>query len=497
MSSIPPQHDPSKRSHGANPSTSLPLLSEDDGLDPANQSLADALRKSFGILKLVMLVLVVLYFLSGWFSVKPNEVGVVLRYGRVVGADKATTDPIRRPGWHWSWPYPFERWVVVPTSERQLRVEFMFQLTDEEKTGGIKGYRYENLSPLRDDYLITGDVNILHATLIIKYTITDAVAYLTNVLPAPAPGATVRSEESLRYPEFTLLQHLTRNAVIETAARREALEIRGTGQDEFLLAVARRINEKLNELEREGRSLGIHVDPSGGVLAPKAGGTVEAILPPRQVQEIFDRVFAAQSEKSSEITRAVAEAQRLLLETAGQNYNALTDAVDQEFDLMLRLSEATSQDTPESNDAARQLTEALAAQREKVESMLIASSGEVQAILKSAEIRQDQTVKEASGDYDQFRRLLPEYLRHPDIFKYRLREETYAEALANPRIGKIFVPEPPEGRGGRIWLKIPRVSAATSDSRPEDDRSQIESRRTGRQLGKGDAIRSAPTLVGP
>lgn len=468
-----------------------------DGFDPANQSLADALRKSFGILKLVMLVLVVLYFLSGWFSVKPNEVGVILRYGRVVGADGAAADPIRTPGWHWSWPYPFERWVVVPTNERELKVDFMFMLTDEERTGGIKGYRYDNLSPLRDDYLITGDVNILHATLVVKYKITDAVDYLTNVLPAPAPGATVRSEEYLRYPEYTMLRAIARNAVIETAARREALEIRGTGQDLFLQDVAKGISDKLAALEKEGRSLGISVEPIGGVLAPKAGGTIEAILPPRQVQEIFDRVFSAFSEKSSEITRAGAEAQRLLLETAGQKYAPLATAVEKEFELMLRLSEATSRGDPSDANSIKELTDELASQRAEVESLLASSSGEVQAIIKTAEIRQDQMVKEAAGDYDQFRRLLPEYLRHPKIFMYRLREETYAEALASDRIGKIFVPEPPEGRGGRIWLKIPRVSASESRQETDQDRSQIESRRSGRQLGKGDAVRPAPVLMGP
>ena len=57
----------------------------EEALDPANQSLAEALRKSFRILKLLMLVLVVLYFLSGWFSVKPGDVGVILRFGRILG----------------------------------------------------------------------------------------------------------------------------------------------------------------------------------------------------------------------------------------------------------------------------------------------------------------------------------------------------------------------------------------------------------------------------
>src|SRR6185436_8575531 len=79
-----------------------------DEFDPANQSLADALRKSFHVLKFLMLVLVVLYFLSGFFTVNPSEVGLKLRYGRVVGTGAATENPVLGPGWHWSWPYPFE-----------------------------------------------------------------------------------------------------------------------------------------------------------------------------------------------------------------------------------------------------------------------------------------------------------------------------------------------------------------------------------------------------
>jgi len=72
-------------------------LRSDGSLDPANQSLADALRMSFRILKLLMLVLVVLYFLSGWFSVKPGENGVILRFGRVLGAGRG--EKTVRPSW--------------------------------------------------------------------------------------------------------------------------------------------------------------------------------------------------------------------------------------------------------------------------------------------------------------------------------------------------------------------------------------------------------------
>lgn len=458
-------------------------------LDPANQFLADALGKSFRILKLVMLVLVVLYFLSGLFPVRPNEVGLKLRYGRVVGADDDTANPALEPGWHWSWPYPFERWVTVSTSERELPIEFMFMLTDEERTGGIKGYRYESLSPVRDDFLITGDVNIIHASLVVKYKVTDAVAYLTNVLPMPMPGASVRAPEFTRYPEYTLLRSLARNAVIETAAKLEALDIRGTGQDEFLRGVASCLGDRIEALAAQGRPIGISVDPDGGVIAPKAGGTVEAIMPPRQVQEIFDRVFAAQNEKSGEITKAQADAQRQLLETAGENYREIATAVEDEFETMLRLSEAQGAESPD-RAAIADLIEELASRRDRVESLLKVCSGEVQGVLSSAQIRRDRIVKEASGDYEQFQRLLPEYLRHPEIFMSRLRDETYARALSSREVSKMFVPR----QSGRIWLQIPRTSGVNAPQESETDKDGQS--QTGRDLGKSGAVRSKPSILG-
>ncbi len=93
MSTAP--HDP-RHVHLTDPQAIAPP----DDYDPAHAELSGALRKSFRVLKVVMFVLVVLYFLSGWFSVKPSENGVVLRFGEIVGAK--SSDAIKRPGWHWS-----------------------------------------------------------------------------------------------------------------------------------------------------------------------------------------------------------------------------------------------------------------------------------------------------------------------------------------------------------------------------------------------------------
>lgn len=456
-----------------------------DALDPANQSLADALRKSFSVLKLLMFILLVLYFLSGLFSVKPNEVGVRTRYGRIVantdvqGAANLAASAVLQPGWHWSWPYPIERYTTVSTSERQIPVEFMFELTEAEKTGGIKGYRYDVLSPLRDDCLLTGDVNIIHASIILKYRINDdpddnAVHYLQNIQPQPDPAAGPRSPEYLRYPEYQLLVSLVRNAVIEAAARGEALRIRGEGQQAFLEQVGERVCAELAEFKQRGTPLGIRVDPATGILGVKKG-EIEPIMPPRQTQEVFDQVQSAGEQKAGAITKTTSEAQALLVNTAGPDYLKLSAAIDEEYRAMLALSAAESAAGGSAAGAdIEQLRATVQLKREEAERLLTTvATGSVRAAIRNAEIVRDGIIKEAAGDYDRFLAVRPEYLRHPTIFVSRLLTETYAEALRSPKISKIILPEGLEWR-----ITLPRTGRGPGPTKEEKEKAEQATRGT-------------------
>lgn len=401
----------------------------------------------------------------------------MLRCGRVLGASANGTagDAILGPGWHWSWPYPIERWETVSRNEREIPVPFMFELSDEERAGGITGYKYNLLSPLRDDYLITGNVNILHASLTVKYRISDAVAYLTNVAPMPDAYASARSKDYLLYPEYTMLTNLVRNAVIETAAQRTDLDIRGAKQNEFLQAVASCATAKLKALEQAGAPLGISIDPANGILAPKTGG-VEGIMPPRQTQQAFEEVDKALSGKVIAITKATSAAQGLLVKTAGMDYEALAGAIDKEFDLMHWLSAASPQ-----GPQAATLRDELSKQRAKSEKLLLDAAGDVRGTIKRAEIKRGQIIQEASGDYQQFIAVLPEYNRNPEVFVSQLLIDTFATALDSDQIGKIFVPESSKA----FWLQIPRTSVPITDpNKPQETKPGViepDSPRTMRQ----------------
>ena len=53
--------------------------------DASSQALSEALRSSFAIIKIVMMLMVAAFFSSGFFTVGPSEKAVILRFGKPVG----------------------------------------------------------------------------------------------------------------------------------------------------------------------------------------------------------------------------------------------------------------------------------------------------------------------------------------------------------------------------------------------------------------------------
>lgn len=429
MANAPPSHD--------HPEPGPIGSSKSDALDAANQAMVEGLHKSFWVLKALMVVLVVLYALSGWFSVKPNEVGIITRFGGLTGG--GTSGTVLHPGWHWSWPYPIEGYQTVSVAERELPIKFIEWRTDEEEISGELKYKFnDRLSPDRDDYLLTGDVNIVHSLLKVKYRITDPIAYAKNVLPLPKPDASVTSgPKHEHFAEYSILSNLTRDAVIETAAAWEALEVRGSRQNEFLGEVAVCVIRKLEELKAAGMPLGITVDPVTGIVAPKTGGN-EGVYPPRQVQQVFDQVFAEQTRKSQVIAKANAEAEEMLTQAAGAAHSVISKAIDEEFLTMLAVSKAETNGTANEQALAR-MRDSLKEKRDAVEELLPAASGQVRATIRSSQVYKDAIEKEAISDWNKIEALLPEYRRNPEILFSRLGNEYLAEALENDKLTKWWV----------------------------------------------------------
>ncbi|WP_299391076.1 FtsH protease activity modulator HflK [Pelagibius sp.] len=131
---------------------------------------------------LIVLALLVVWGLTGFYRVQTNEQGVVLRFGQWV----ATT----QPGLNWHVPWPVES-VETPsvTSVQQIDVGFRAAGGERARTGR-RDVEEESL-------MLTGDQNIIDIDFSVQWKIADAGQYLFNIRE---PEATVKiaAESAMR-----------------------------------------------------------------------------------------------------------------------------------------------------------------------------------------------------------------------------------------------------------------------------------------------------------
>jgi len=117
-----------------------------------------------GIL-IAIAVLLVLWMLSGFYRVQPDEQGVVLRFGEWV----ETT----QPGLNWHLPYPIET-VITPSVEAINSIEIGY------RTAGTGAGRSARDVP-EESLMLTGDQNIIDIDFTVFWKISDAGQFLFNI----------------------------------------------------------------------------------------------------------------------------------------------------------------------------------------------------------------------------------------------------------------------------------------------------------------------------
>ncbi|HEX9902701.1 MAG TPA: FtsH protease activity modulator HflK, partial [Acidobacteriota bacterium] len=118
------------------------------------------------IVKLAVAAVILIIVLWGSiYTISPEEVGVILRFGKFV----RTTEP----GLHLKLPLGMESLTKVPV-QRQLKMEFGFRTV---KAGVHTEYRTTPES-LEEAVMLTGDLNVLVVEWIVQYKIKDPYKYL-------------------------------------------------------------------------------------------------------------------------------------------------------------------------------------------------------------------------------------------------------------------------------------------------------------------------------
>lgn len=142
---------------------------------------------SGGFLALIILVgLAVVGFYSFTVSVRPDEQGVVLRFGEY--------NRQLSPGLNFRWPYPVET-VYLPQVTRVNRVEIGMRATP---TSNMFGGGSEVVRDVPEESLmLTGDENIIDIDFVVFWRIKDAASFLFNI-QNPQPTVKDVAESAMR-----------------------------------------------------------------------------------------------------------------------------------------------------------------------------------------------------------------------------------------------------------------------------------------------------------
>lgn len=359
-------------------------------LDPAQQSLAEALRVSFAILKLAMLGLLVAYLFSGTFSVGSNEVALRLRFGDYVG------DPGNRVlerGTYLAAPFPIEQVVKVDTRPAALTLdrEFWFETTDRESgltRTQLQGQKAMPLHPLRDGSLITGDSSIVHAKWTLTWRVTEPVAFLTNV------GSRTVAEKIVRL--------VAQQGIVQSVAQLAADDmLRGIVNRELAVGI---MQQRLDTMRT-----GLVIDQL----------TLDKVSAPMRVAGSFDAVTSAESDRAGRIVASQQERAKVLGETAGEASGPILDLVTAYERAVEGGDEAAAARAQEQLDAA-------------LAGLTIGSvqiGGEVAQVINAAKTYRTQIVEQVASEAQSFTQLLPQYERNPRLVLAKLWEDARERIL--------------------------------------------------------------------
>ena len=238
--------------------------------DSSSQALSDALRSSFGIIKVLMIGLVLVFLGSGFFTVGPQEKAIKLRFGKPVGEGEKA---LLGPGPHWALPYPIDEVVKIPVGVMQSVRSSVgwYATTPALEASGQEPPPGVSLNPARDGYLLTGDANVIHVRGNLAYRIQEPVQYVFGF-----------SDGS------NLVQNAFNSAMVFAASRYKVDDVLTRDFAGFRELVQQRLNELIVK-----QDLGIVVDQID----------LQAI-PPRQLKDQFNAVAEAEARRGKLLNEA-------------------------------------------------------------------------------------------------------------------------------------------------------------------------------------------------
>jgi membrane protease subunit HflK len=225
-------------------------------------------------------ILVLIFIFSSFFTISPEEVGVILRFGKF--------SHIADPGLNFKLPLGIDDLYKVSV-QRQLKEEFGFRT----ESAGIRT-RYSTSSFLDESLMLTGDLNAAEVQWIVQYRISDPYKFLFKVRDT---RGTFRA--------------MTEAVVREIVGDRTVNEVLTIGRQEISIAVQAKLQELCNQYET-----GIKVDQV----------VLQDVNPPDRVKPSFNEVNEAQQEREKLINQAQAEFNKVIPRARGEAEQMIQEA---------------------------------------------------------------------------------------------------------------------------------------------------------------------------
>lgn len=421
------QSQPSGKPGGIEPSFAE---ATEDRLDAAGKSLSEALRLSFIILKVIMIVLVILFFASGFRTIGPDEQALVLRFGKIRGERE---ERILGPGlvgplpWlHWVFPYPIDEVVKIPVEKKVNLVIDSFWYEEIPQT---KKRIAKTLDPKRDGYCITrsekqtetigslegSDYNILHCKWQLTYQVKDPELknperFFKNVYVEDIKSGQIYLD-IMKESITPLLKNLFADAVVTAMVNYTIDEAMFEKVGHVTEHVKKLLQAKLDKIE--------------------SGITVESvqltdITWPRQVNAAFEALISASQDSQKTIDEAKTYAQKTLNEAGGPIAEELLEAVENENK-----------------------------ESEKKEQLWNQLAGAGQEKIAEARAYRTKVVEAARANAEYLQQILPEYRKRPQLVLQKIYQDAIEEVLNN--VDEKIIIQPTEGgKGNEIWIQLNR-----------------------------------------
>ena len=230
------------------------------------------------IINIVIILVIAIIVLSGFYVVQAENVGVILRFGKYT----KTTEP----GLHLKIPVIDKVYQVAV--ERQLKEEFGFRTLK----AGVTSQYSRNFD--HESVMLTGDLNVVGVEWIIQYRVEDPYRFLFKVR---------NSKQTLR--------DMSEATMREVVGDRTLNEVLTVGRQEISQTVETKLQEMCEQYEN-----GIRIKQV----------VLQNVNPPDAVKASFNEVNQAQQDKEKLINQARSEYNKIIPKAKGEALQTIQKA---------------------------------------------------------------------------------------------------------------------------------------------------------------------------